>query len=240
MSRRASIALAALVAACSPPVTPPAGDLPAPPSLEATSEAEAADGFTPLFNGRDLAGWRGYKMTTPPAGWSVVNGEITRTTGGGDLITESDYANFELRLDWKIGPGGNSGIFYRGTEEFEAIYWSAPEMQILDDGIHADGQNRLTSAGSDYGLYAAPAGVVKPVGEWNSVRIVVNGNKVEHWLNGQKVVEYEFGSPDWTAKVAASKFSQWPGYGKATRGHIGLQDHGDRVWFRNIRIKLLP
>ena len=240
MSRRASIALAALVAACSPPVTPPATPLPTAPSVQSLSAAEASEGFTPLFNGTDLAGWRGYKMTTPPAGWTVVNGEITRTTGGGDLITETSFANFELRLDWKISPGGNSGIFYRGTEEFEAIYWSAPEMQILDDGVHADGRNRLTSTGADYALYAAPVGVVKPVGEWNSVRIVVNGNKVEQWLNEQKVVEYELGSADWTAKVAASKFSQWPGYGKATRGHIGLQDHGDRVWFRNIRIKVLP
>ena len=237
MSRRASIALAALVAACSPPATTPVSELPNAPIV---SPAEAAEGFTPLFNGKDLAGWRGYKMTAPPAGWMVANGEVTRTTGGGDLITETEFANFELRLDWKISPGGNSGIFYRGTEEYEAIYWSAPEMQVLDDAVHADGKNRLTAAGSAYALYAAPEGVVKPAGEWNSIRIVVNGNKVEHWLNDQKVVEYELGSADWTAKVAASKFSQWPGYGKAARGHIGLQDHGDRVWFRNIRVKMLP
>ena len=238
MPRRASIALAALVAACSPRVAAPV-EQPTANSPQTISAAEAAAGFTPLFNGKDLAGWRGYKMTAPPAGWTVEDGAITRTTGGGDLITEVDYADFELRLDWKISPGGNSGIFYRGTEEYEAIYWSAPEMQILDDSAHADGRNRLTSAGSNYGLYAAPEGVVKRAGEWNSVRIVVNGAQVEHWLNEQKVAEYEFGSADWTAKVAASKFSEWPGYGKATRGHIGLQDHGDRVWFRN-RIRVLP
>ncbi len=167
-------------------------------------------------------------------------GEIVRTTGGGDLITEQQFTDFELRLEWKISTGGNSGIFYRGSEEYDAIYWSAPEMQVLDDAVHADGQNRLTSAGSDYGLYPAPAGVVKPAGEWNAVRLIVRGNHVEHWLNGQKVVEYELGSPDWTAKVAASKFKEWPDYGKMTRGHIGLQDHGDRVWYRNIRIKMLP
>jgi hypothetical protein len=240
MSRRASIALAAFVAACSPPATTPVSELPNAPTLQIVSPAEAAEGFTPLFDGKDLAGWRGYKMNAAPAGWMVENGELTRTTGGGDLVTETEFANFELRLDWKISPGGNSGIFYRGTEEYEAIYWSAPEMQVLDDAVHADGKNRLTAAGSAYALYAAPAGVVKGAGEWNSIRLVVNGNKVEHWLNGQKVVEYELGSADWTAKVAASKFNQWPGYGKAARGHIGLQDHGDRVWFRNIRVKMLP
>jgi hypothetical protein len=238
MSRHATIALAALVVACSPGTTQM--DQPGAENVIMIDAKEAREGFTPLFNGHDLAGWRGYKQPHAPAGWTVQDGMIVRTTGGGDLITENDFANFELRLDWKISPGGNSGIFYRGTEEYEAIYWSAPEMQILDDAVHADGRNRLTSAGSDYGLYAAPEGVVHPAGEWNSVRLIVNGNKVEQWLNGQKVVEYELGSADWTAKVAASKFSQWPGYGKAARGHIGLQDHGDRVWFRNIRIKMLP
>lgn len=239
MSRRASIALAALVAACTPGT--PAADQP-PGAIEAqgiTAE-EQREGFTPLFNGVTLAGWRGYKQEHPPAGWMAEGGEIVRTTGGGDLITEQQFTDFELRLEWKISTGGNSGIFYRGSEEYDAIYWSAPEMQVLDDAVHADGQNRLTSAGSDYGLYPAPAGVVKPAGEWNAVRLIVRGNHVEHWLNGQKVVEYELGSPDWTAKVAASKFKEWPDYGKMTRGHIGLQDHGDRVWYRNIRIKMLP
>jgi len=239
MSHRASIALAALLVACTPG-TPPAAQPPGAIEAQGISAEEQREGFTPLFNGVTLAGWRGYKQQHPPAGWAAESGMIVRTTGGGDLITEQQFANFELRLDWKINPGGNSGIFYRGSEEYEAIYWSAPEMQVLDDAVHADGQNRLTAAGADYGLYAAPAGVVKPAGEWNSVRIIVNGDHVEHWLNGQKVVEYEFGSADWTAKVAASKFSQWPGYGKNSRGHIGLQDHGDRAWFRAVRIKVLP
>src|SRR5919202_1955113 len=112
-------------------------------------------------------------------------------------------------------------------------------MQGLDDARHADGKSRLTSAGAAYGLYPSPAGVVKPAGEWNKVRLVVNGAHVEHWLNGQKVVEYELWSPDWEAKVKASKFAAWPGYGRARRGHIALQDHGNQVWFRNIRIRRL-
>jgi len=113
-------------------------------------------------------------------------------------------------------------------------------MQVLDDARHPDGHSRLTSAGSDYGLYAAPAGVVRPAGEWNDVRILVNGAHVEHWLNGVKVVEYELWSPDWQQRVQASKFAQWPAYGMSHTGHIALQNHGDAVWYRSIRIRTLP
>jgi hypothetical protein len=175
-----------------------------------------------------------------PAGWQVVDGALTRVAAGGDIVTRDKYANFELELDWNISPGGNSGILYRGSEEEDAIYWSAPEMQVLDDARHPDGHSRLTAAGSDYGLYPSPAGVVKPAGEWNHVRILVNGNHVEHWLNGVKVVEYELGSADWTAKVAASKFAPHPHYGRNATGYISLQDHGDRVAYRNIKIRVLP
>lgn len=210
-----------------------------PQPINTLSAAEQRDGFKLLFNGTDLTGWRDFKRTTPD-GWSVVDGMIFHDTADGpDLLTQDEYQDFELRLEWRIAPGGNSGIFYRGTEEYDQIYWSAPEMQVLDDARHPDGHNRLTSAGSDYGLYAAPAGVVHPAMEWNQVRIIVRGNHVEHWLNGQKVVEYELGSPDWTAKVAASKFHDWPDYGKAPRGHIALQVHGNGVWYRDVRIRVL-
>jgi len=196
--------------------------------------------WRPLFDGETTAGWRGYRIEGMPEGWAVVNGNLTRVAPGGDIITEDQFANFELELEWNVSPGGNSGIFFRATEEADRIYETAPEMQVLDDSAHADGGNRLTSAGANYGLYAAPEGVVKPAGEWNAVRIVVEGPHVEHWLNGQKVVEYELWSPDWEAKIADSKFVEWPGYGRAIRGHIGLQDHGDWVAYRNIKIKELP
>ena len=110
-------------------------------------------------------------------------------------------------------------------------------MQILDDAGHADGRSPLTSAGSNYGLHGVPRGIVKSAGEWNTSRIVVVNNQVEHWLNGDKVVEYELGSADWAERVANSKFAQWPAYGRASRGHIGIQDHGDRVSFRNLKIR---
>lgn len=201
---------------------------------------DSAGEWRTLFDGRSLDAWRGFKRAEVPAGWQVVDGALTRVGKAGDLITRDEFDNFELELEWKVPQGGNSGIMYRVTEDGEETYETGPEMQVLDDARHKDGQSRLTAAGSAYGLYPAPAGVVKPAGEWNAVRIVVRGNHVEHWLNGTKVVEYELGSPDWAAKVQASKFSRWPGYGRAASGHIALQDHGDRVAYRNIKIRILP
>jgi hypothetical protein len=192
-----------------------------------------------LFDGRTTDAWRGYKQQSAPAGWQAVDGALTRVGGGGDIITSEQFGDFELALEWKVGPAGNSGVFYRVTESAEESYHTGIEMQVLDDAGHADGQSRLTSAGSLYGLYPAPAGVVKPAGQWNSARILVRGNHVEHWLNGQQVVEAELWSPDWNTRLAASKFTEWPGYARATRGHIGLQDHGDRVAYRNIKIREL-
>lgn len=207
---------------------------------DSVAPAPAGDEWRTLFDGRSLDAWRGFRNSRVPAGWQVVDGALTRVGEGGDLITRHEFGDFELALEWKVAEGGNSGIMYRVMEDASATYETGPEMQVLDDARHKDGESRLTAAGSAYGLYAAPAGVVKPAGEWNSARILVRGNHVEHWLNGVKVVEYELGSPDWKAKVEASKFKQWPGYGRAPRGHIALQDHGDRVAYRDIKIRTLP
>lgn len=203
--------------------------------------AATADGWTPLFDGKTTNGWRGYHMKTMPPAWKVVNGVLRKDTATDDIITDKQYGNFELSLDWKLSSGGNSGIFYHVTEEYEHPYWTGPEYQLLDDAGHPDGKSRLTAAGSDYGLYASPAGIVKPAGEWNSARIVVNGAHVEHWLNGTKLLEYTLWSPDWKAKVAASKFGKWPDYGMAKEGYIGIQgDHDGELSLRNIQIKVLP
>ena len=157
-----------------------------------------------------------------------------------DLVSRESFGNFELELEWQVSEGGNAGLFYRGTREYDYIYWSAPEYQLLDDARHPDGGNRLTSAAAAYALYAAPAGIVKPAGEWNAARIVVDGAKVEHWLNGQKVVTYELWSPDWKAKVAASKFARYPNYGLAKKGLLGIQgDHAGNLTLRRIRIRPL-
>jgi hypothetical protein len=171
----------------------------------------------------------------------VIDGSLVRAdSAAGDIITADKFRNFDLALDWKVAPKGNSGIFYRVTEEADTIWKGAPEMQVLDDAGHNDGKSELTSAGANYALYPAPRGVVHPAGEWNHARILVNGNHVEHWLNGVKLFEYELGSADWKARVAKSKFHEYPIFGTAAEGNIGLQDHGDHVEFRNIRIRPLP
>ncbi|HEX2166018.1 MAG TPA: DUF1080 domain-containing protein [Longimicrobiales bacterium] len=201
---------------------------------------EIADGWQLLFDGTTTERWRGYNQEDMPEGWQAVDGSLVRVAQAGDIITSDQFANFELALDWMVNEAGNSGIFYRAIESEDPIYYSAPEMQVLDDAGHADGGSQLTAAGSNYALHPVAEGVVRPAGEWNSARLVVNGDHVEHWLNGRKVVEYELGSEDWKQRVANSKFAEWPAYGTADRGHIGLQDHGDWVAFRNIRIRVLP
>jgi len=227
-----------LLVACLVVALPPAARAQA--SRNTLTPAERAAGWRLLFDGKTTTGWRGWKMDTLPSGWQVVDGALTRVRRAADIITTEKFKNFELSLEWKIAPNGNSGIFYRASEDDDAIYWSAPEMQVLDDAGHPDGQSRLTAAGSDYGLYPSPAGVVQPAGQWNQVRLVVNGNHVEHWLNGVKVVEYELGSPDWEARVKASKFAPHPHYGRNPEGYIGLQEHDSWVAYRNIKIRVLP
>ena len=233
--------LAVFVTSCAPGgKSTPAGSS-ASSGAVSLSREERAEGWRPLFDGTSTSAWRGYKSQTFPAGWRIVDGVLTKSESVHDIVTRDEFGNFELALDWKLSSGGNSGIFYRGTEEYDAIYWSAPEYQLLDDAGHPDGKSRLTSAGSNFGLYPSPAGIVKPASEWNSTLIVVNGNSVQHWLNGQKLLAYELGSPDWEARVKASKFGKWPNFGRAKRGHIGIQgDHDGQLSIRNVRIRELP
>jgi len=215
----------------------PAANTTASGATPLTAEQSAA-GWRSLFDGTSTSAWRGYKEQSLPAGWTIVDGILTKTGSAHDIMTKDQFGNFELAFDWKIAPGGNAGVFYRGTEEYDHIYWSAPEYQLLDDAGHPDGQSRLTSAGAAYALYPSPAGVVKPGGEWNSSLLVVNVNHVQHWMNGQKLLEYDLASPDWEAKVKASKFVAYPNYGRAPRGYIGIQgDHDGTLWLRNIRIR---
>jgi hypothetical protein len=227
----ASLTLATTVAA----QTAPADS--APNTLTA---AERSGGWRLLFDGRTTDGWRGFKKTGMPSGWKVVDGALTRVGNAGDIVTTQKFRNFELTLDWRVAPGGNSGIFYRASEDDDEIYWTAPEMQVLDDARHPDGKSRLTAAGSDFAIYEAPAGIVKPAGQWNQVRIIVNDRHVEHWLNGVRMLQYELYSPDWEMRVRGSKFAPHPRYGRNAEGYIGLQDHGDRVAFRSIKVHVLP
>lgn len=199
--------------------------------------SERGAGWQLLFDGHSTSAWRGYKSDTMPSGWRAEAGTLTKSGSTGDIVSRAEYGDFDLRLEWKLEKGGNAGIFYHGTEEYPKIYWTAPEYQLLDDANAPDGQSRLTSAGAAYGLYPSTAGIVHPAGEWNTTRIVVKGRHVEHWLNGTKLLEYTLQSPDWVAKVAASKFSKWPHYGLSDRGHLAIQgDHDGALSLRNIRI----
>ena len=196
--------------------------------------------WTILFDGERVTGLRGYKEVGFPNSWEIVDGTLKTIPGYGvDLISVDIYSNFELELEWKVPEGGNSGIFYFATEEGDYIWQSAPEMQVLDDKKHSDGKNTLTSAGALYAMIAPTKSVVNPVGEFNQVRIKVKDNHVEHWLNGTKVVEYEYQSDAMWDLVAKSKFNTMPLFAKASEGHIGIQgDHGE-IWYRNIRIRKL-
>jgi hypothetical protein len=195
---------------------------------------------TPLVDAR-MTQWRGWKSDSMPAGWTVTDSVLSKDGAVSDLSTRAQYANFELEFDWTIGPLGNAGVFYRVTDEYDHPYWSGPEYQLRDEALDPEGKDLTLASASAYGLYAPPAGVTRPLGAWNSARIVVNGNAVQHWLNGQQVVQYELSSHDWLARVKASKFGAYPGYGLARRGFISIQgDHTGSLSIRGMRIRELP
>lgn len=208
------------------------------PPQNRLTEQENADGWTLLFDGKNLNNWRGFK-TLEHKGWTIVGDCLVRTGPGGDIMTKEMFQDFEFKIEWRISPAGNSGIIYRVSNEPPNTYpWeTGPEMQVLDNSEHADGRSPLTSAGANYALIAPPKDVTRPVGFFNEARIVVHGNHVEHWLNGEKQCEYDLNSPEWNKLVEGSKFKSMPRYGTAPRGYIVLQDHGDRVWYRNIKIR---
>ena len=184
-------------------------------------------------------------MDKTPPGWEVQDGALffNGKEGGegyGDLITVEQFGDFELSLEWKISPCGNSGIMFRVSEDYEQEYMSGPEFQVRDQSPDCGGTaDPLRSVGSNYGLHPPTKEVAKPAGDWNTTRLVVKGPHVEHWMNGEKIVEYELWTEEWKAAVAKTKFTEWPGYGMNKKGHIALQDHGAGVWFRNVRIRPL-
>ena len=230
-----------LASGCATSIGGADGSSPAP---QTTPEAD----WVSLFDGETLDGWHGYNRDDVPAGWGVQNGALHLTPGsgdGGDLIADATYDDFELELEWKIAACGNSGVFYRGEEDpaLENVYQTGLEMQVLDDTCHPDAAYPSHRAGGLYDLYVpTDFGAVRPAGQWNRVRIVADGPRVEHWLNGVKIVEADAASEDWAGRVAASKFrdpADFPAYGTRLGGTIGVQDHGDEVWYRNVRIRSL-
>ena len=202
-----------------------------------------SDGWKSLFDGKTFNGWRGYGMKTMPAkGWKVEDGILKKVGGehGGDIITDETFDNFELSWEWRISPGGNNGIKYLVTEDRPSA--PGPEYQMIDDAANEDGQvgpKHATASFYDV-LPPSPRQPLKPAGEWNSSRVLIRANHVEHWLNGKKVLEYELGSDAVKAAVVNSKFRNASGFGEKIKGHIMLTDHHDECWFRNIKIRELP
>ncbi|MDP6538837.1 MAG: DUF1080 domain-containing protein [Planctomycetota bacterium] len=216
------------------------GACPTPQEPNTLSEAERAAGWALAFDGETAAGWRRFRGEGFPAGgWQVDGGALRKVAGagGGDLVSERSYQDFEFAFEWKVAGGANSGIMYRVSEERGNTWETGPEYQILDDTAHRDGRRAKTSAASLYAMIAAEPKTLAPVGQWNSGRILVVGNHVEHWLNGVRVVAFELHDEAWVELVEGSKFKNMPGFGKERRGHIALQDHGDDVWFRNLKIR---
>lgn len=206
------------------------------------TDAEKAAGWQLLFDGTTTTGWHGFKSDKFPAqGWAVRAGELVHGAGagGGDISTDAEFGDFELSIDWMVAPGGNSGIMYRCAEDRDYPWQTGPECQVLDDERHQDGKNKKTSAGSLYDVVAPPVDVSRPAWEWNTARVICKGTKIEHWLNGFKVVDIDLNSPEFKAAKAASKWKDSTDYASKASGHIALQDHGDEVRFRNIKIRKL-
>lgn len=210
------------------------------------STAEEAAGWQLLFDGETTDGWRSYGHEDLSGDWRADGGTLTFTPGkAGDIITDATFTNFELSIDWKISKGGNSGIFFNVVEGPSYAYMTGPEYQLLDNANRDEPP--LEQAGALFALYAPTTDVSHPAESWNTSRLVVNGGYIEHWLNGVKVVSYDMDSDDFKSRVSASKFSPdgpnadvMKHFATARGGHIALQDHGDKIAFRNIKIKPLP
>ena len=211
--------------------------------INTLSEKEKKEGWRLLFNGKNLDGWRtfqGREIT----GWKVIDGVLYNSgvgsDHGGDIITREKFQNFELELEWKIAPQSNSGIFYHVNEKIgTAIYESGPEYQLIDDKGWPDKLRDDQYSGANYGMHAPKNAIVKDVNDWNQARIVVNGAHVQHYLNGVKVVDYYLWDDDWMQLKEKGKWKDYPYYGMALKGPIGLQDHGGLAQFRNIKIKVI-
>lgn len=201
------------------------------------TESEKKQGWVSLFDGKTFNGWRNYKGEGVRDGWKIVDGTMQHTKDGGDLITEKQYENYELKLEWKIEEGSNSGLFLSVQEDQKKIYYTGIEMQILDDERHPDGVHEKHVSGACYGLYKPPAGAVGKVGSWNKVRVLKQGDHYQFFLNEVKTADFKTEGEEFRKLVAESKFKKWPAFATHLKGHIGLQDHGNVVWFRHLKIR---
>jgi hypothetical protein len=238
-------AILCLVAATTA-VSVPALAAPGQAAANMLTPRERAEGWRLLFNGRDLSGWRSYAGGAPASSWVVRNGVLMLNAksgqmSGSDLVTAGTYGTFELTLDWKVEQGGNSGVLYlaRNVPQTKHIYETGLEMQILDNAGHPDGKIPTHRAGALYDLTVPPATAAHPAGSWNHARLRVEPGRIRQWLNGTLTADVSFGDDAWRARVAGSKFAKMPLFGTFRSGVIGLQDHGEPVAFRNIKLRPL-
>lgn len=209
------------------------------------TKAEKKEGWQLLFDGQTLKGWRTYQNKKSNS-WSVQNGTLhckgsstDKSDLRADLVSASQFKNFELSIDWKISPEGNSGLMYLVSEDQKAAYQTGPEYQMIDDIGFPQKLEDWQKTGANYAMNPAPTAKPKKVGDWNNTKIIVRKGKVEHWLNGEKIVAYEMWTPEWEQLKKTGKWKDTPSYGKNKKGHLALQDHGSEVWFKNIKIKEL-
>jgi hypothetical protein len=244
------LSLAILSSCKSKGTTPPADTMAVvTDSSNMLSALETADGWSLLWDGKTFAGWKGFINDSIPSVWHIENGMLFSKANEGfktdadltlDIVTVDQYENFELKWSWKMTPQGNSGVMFHVVGgKYKETFATGPEYQLLDNIGWPDKLKPAQYTASAYDMYAAENVPLKAVGEWNESLIVVKGSHVEHWLNGSKVVEYEMWTPEWKAKVKASKWVDYPGYGLSKTGYIALQYHFREVYFRNIKIKKL-
>lgn len=209
--------------------------------------AQTNKGFTSLFDGKTTIGWHTYGKDFAGKAWTVEDGTIhfnpkLKNNDGGDLVTDKEYSNFHLKLEWKISPKGNSGIIFYVHEDpnkYKQTYLTGPEMQVLDNDGHKDGQITKHRSGDLYDMIKSKSESVKPVGEWNLAEIISKNGKLTLKLNGVTTVKTTMWDDNWKSLIAGSKFAKWEGFGTYKTGKIALQDHGNEVWYRNIMIKEL-
>jgi hypothetical protein len=238
-----TLAIASLYSCNNESKTPtPEKDTTAPAMNEKKEPSPAA---ISLFDGKSFAGWHGFNKTGEIKNWDIEDSSLVclgaaKDAHGGDIVTDQDYDNFELSWDWKVTKGANSGVMYHVVEnpKYQAPYETGPEYQIIDDIGFPDKLEEWQKAGADYAMNLPnDKKKLKPVGEWNSSKIIFNKGHVEHWLNGEKIVEFQAWNDDWNKKKKEGKWKDYPDYGNAKTGKIALQDHGNKVYYKNIMIR---